>query len=224
MAWFSHRDTSVDRLIRDIRYGVRSFTRSPGLTAVLLVTLAVGTGANATVFSFVDALLFRPAVGVAQPSRLVEIFTSDYSSTPYGNSSYPDYLSMQSVLTSFEFLAVEQNDDIIAIKIGDEAERARVSRVSGDFFAAVGAQPAIGRLLGPNDVVAGATPLRGDWPRAVATRLWIGRADSRNAGHGQRRAVRHRGRRRSAIYRARPRTAAGRLDSARSAARHARRA
>ncbi|HYN09979.1 MAG TPA: ABC transporter permease [Vicinamibacterales bacterium] len=146
----------MDRLIRDFRYGVRSFARSPGLTAVLLITLAVGTGANATVFSFVDALLFRPADGVANPSRLVEVFTSDYSSTPYGESSYPDYLSMRSVLTSFEWLAAVQNDDIIAIKIGDEAERARVSRVSGDFFAAVGVQSTIGRLLGPNDLVAGA--------------------------------------------------------------------
>ena len=91
----------MDRLIRDIRYGVRSFTRSPGLTAVLLITLAVGTGANATVFSVVDALLFRPADGAANPSRLVEVFTSDYSSTPYGDSSYPDYLSMRSVLTSW---------------------------------------------------------------------------------------------------------------------------
>jgi predicted permease len=146
----------VDRLIRDIRYGLRSFARSPGLTAVLLVTLAVGTGANATVFSFVDALLFRPAEGVANPSRLVEIFTSDFSSTPYGDSSYPDFLSMRSALTSFERVAAEQNDAVTAIRIGDEAERASVSRVTGEFFATVGVRPAIGRLLGPEDATPGA--------------------------------------------------------------------
>jgi putative ABC transport system permease protein len=146
---------AVDSLIRDIRYGLRSFARSPGLTLVLLITLAVGTGANATVFSFIDALLFRPAEGVANPARLVEIFTSDFSSGPYGNSSYPDYLSMRST-TSFEHLSASQSDDIIGIKIGDEAERARVSRVSADYFAALGIEPAIGRLIGPEDLAPGA--------------------------------------------------------------------
>ena len=146
----------MDRLIRDVRYGLRSFARSPGLTFVLLLTLAVGTGANATVFSFVDALLFRPAEGVNNPSRLIEIFTSDFSSTPYGESSYPDYLSMQSALTSFERVAAEQNDGVTAIKIGEEAERASVSRVTGEFFATLGLRPALGRLLGPEDVTPGA--------------------------------------------------------------------
>jgi putative ABC transport system permease protein len=156
VARFSHRDADVDSLIRDIRYGLRSFARSPGLTFVLLITLAVGTGANATVFSFIDALLFRPADGVANPSRLVEIFTSDYSSSVYGNSSYPDYLSMRSTATSFERLSALQDDDIIGIKVGDEAERARVSRVSADYFPALGVQPAIGRLLGAEDLAPGA--------------------------------------------------------------------
>ena len=156
MAWFSHNGSAVDSLIRDIRYGLRSFARSPGLTIVLLITLAVGTGANATVFSFVDALLFRPAEGVANPSTFVEIFTSDFSSGLYGNSSYPDYLSMRSSVPSLDRLSASQDDAIIGIKIGDAAERAGVSRVSADYFAALGVQPAIGRLLGPEDLAPGA--------------------------------------------------------------------
>ncbi len=142
----------MDRLIRDVRYAFRSFARVPGLTAVLLITLAVGTGANATVFSFVDALLFRPAEGLSNPSRVVEIFTSDWSSTAYGNSSYPDYLSMQSETTSFEALAAFDNGGVVAVKIGEDSERAVSSRVTGEFFRMLGVQPTIGRLLGPADV------------------------------------------------------------------------
>ncbi|HEY7476248.1 MAG TPA: ABC transporter permease, partial [Vicinamibacterales bacterium] len=142
----------MDALIRDIRYALRSFSRSPGLTAVLLVTLAVGTGANATVFSFVDALLFRPADRVVDPSRVAEIFTSDYSSGPFGNSSYPDYLSMRAGVSSFEQLAAFDDGGLSAIKVGDEAERARASRITADYFGLLGVKPGIGRLIGPADV------------------------------------------------------------------------
>ena len=75
----------------DIRYALRGLGRTPGFTAIVLLTVAVGTGANAAVFSFVDALLLRPAAGVVDPARLVAVFTSDYSAGPYGYSSYPDY-------------------------------------------------------------------------------------------------------------------------------------
>ena len=146
----------MDSLFRDVRYAVRSFSRSPGLTAVLLITLAVGTGANATVFSFVDALLFRPAEGIVAPARLAEIFTSDYISTAYGDSSYPDYLSIRSSIGSFGQIAAFQDGGVTAVKVGDTSERARASRVTADYFAVIGVQPAIGRLLNASNLVADA--------------------------------------------------------------------
>jgi predicted permease len=163
----------VDRLLGDVRFALRSFARSPGLTTVLLVTLAVGTGANATVFSFVDALLFRPAEGVADPSHLVEIFTSDYSSTAYGVSSYPDFLSIKSTTASFDRLSAFQSGGVSGVRVGEASEMARPSRVSADYFAALGAQPAIGRLIGEADLLPDAPRVAviGDslWRRAFGS-------------------------------------------------------
>ena len=80
--------------VADVRYAPRAFARTPGSTAVVLLTVAVGTGANAAVFSFVNALLLRPAAGVTDPARLAAVFTSDFSSGPYRESSYPDFRSI----------------------------------------------------------------------------------------------------------------------------------
>ena len=94
----------------------------------------------------------RPAEGVAAPHRLAEIFTSDYSSTAYGDSSYPDYLSIRSATSSFSQLAAFQDGGVTAVKIGDTSERARASRVTADYFGTLGVHPALGRLLGPSDL------------------------------------------------------------------------
>src|SRR5687768_3804050 len=98
-------EAGMDALLQDVKYAVRGFVKAPGFTAVALLTLALGTGANATVFSFVNALLLRPAPVVADPSRLVAVYTSDFSSGPYGDSSYLDYLSLREEATAFASLA-----------------------------------------------------------------------------------------------------------------------
>ena len=81
----------MDAFFQDLRYAARGFARMPLFTAVAVLTVAVGVGANATVFSFVSSLLLRPTPGVADPSSLASVFTSDYSSGLYGSSSYPDF-------------------------------------------------------------------------------------------------------------------------------------
>ena len=79
----------METLLNDIRYALRAMVRTPGWTAMAVLTLALGTGANTAVFGFVDALLFRPAPGVRAPGGVVAVFTSDFSSGPYGDTSYP---------------------------------------------------------------------------------------------------------------------------------------
>jgi hypothetical protein len=98
-----------------IRYAVR-MVKSPGTTAIAVLTIGIATGANATVFGFVSALLLRPAPGVVDPGSLVSVYTSDYSSGPYGSSSYPDYLSLQAEVSAFAQVAA-QHDDANAVEV-----------------------------------------------------------------------------------------------------------
>ena len=91
----------MDRLLQDLRYALRSFAKAPGFTALALLTIGIGIGVNTTVFSFVNALLLRPAPGIPEPGSLVALYTSDYSSGLYGTSSYPDYVSIKTEASAF---------------------------------------------------------------------------------------------------------------------------
>ncbi len=125
----------MTHVLRDLRYAFRALVRTPGFTATVLVTIGIGTGTNATVFSFVDALLFRPAAGVAQASSLLAVYTSDYSSGPYGDTSYPDFESIRTGTHAFAQVAAADNGSVAALRVGDDVHRVSVAAVTGDFFS-----------------------------------------------------------------------------------------
>jgi predicted permease len=143
-------------VLKDLRYAVRGLARMPGFTAVALLTIAIGTGANTTVFSFVNALLLRPANGVPDASRLASVYTSDFSSGPYGQTSFPDFLSIEQEVTAFESLAAYADTGVSVLKTADTVERVRTARASARFFNTLGLEAAAGRLLSPTDAAANA--------------------------------------------------------------------
>ena len=77
-------------LTKDVRYGARTLRRNPGFTAVAMVSLAIGIGANTTIFSLVNSLLLRPRP-IADPERVVELYTGERGESVEG-TSYPSYL------------------------------------------------------------------------------------------------------------------------------------
>jgi predicted permease len=81
----------MEGLWQDMRYAARKLVRQPGFTVAALLTLALGIGANAVLFTLVNALLLRPPAGVASPDRLVSLYTQDFSSGNAGATSYADY-------------------------------------------------------------------------------------------------------------------------------------
>ena len=164
---------TMSSLVQDLRYALRTLGRAPVFTAIALVTLAVGTGANVTVFSFVNALLFKPAPGVIDPDSLIAVYTSDFSSGPYGGSSYPDFVSLQQQASAFGDMAGESGGDIAALQSRNTVERVRLAAVTGTYFGLLGLRPALGRLIATSDTNASAPPVAviGNdlWRRAFAS-------------------------------------------------------
>src|SRR5262245_21972046 len=86
---------------RDLIHAVRLLRRNPLVTMTALLSLAIGIGANTTVFTVANALLFQPSPGVADPRRLVDIGTSR-SGAGFGAGSYPDYLDIRQRATTVD--------------------------------------------------------------------------------------------------------------------------
>jgi predicted permease len=161
----------MDAFLQDLRYALRMIVKSPGVTAIALMTIGVATGANATVFGFVSALLLRPAPGVVDPGSLVAVYTSDFSSGPYGGSSYPDYLSIKEEVPALLQASAELADANGVVQVGERVERVAVAAVSAGYFDLLGVKPAIGRLLTGADAEATAPPAvvigYGFWARTL---------------------------------------------------------
>ena len=137
-------------MYNDLRYALRQLLKNPGFSAVAVLTLALGIGANTAIFSLVDAVLLRPLSGVEDPERLVAVYTSDYSSTRYGSSSYPDYVDYRDRNEVFSGLAAYV-DTSINLSLGNGTERTQATIVSGNYFPVLGVKTRLGRPLLPED-------------------------------------------------------------------------
>jgi putative ABC transport system permease protein len=140
--------------VQDVRYGLRRVLQSPGFSAVVVATLALGIGANAALFSVVDAVLLR-ALPYAAPERLVTV-EHYYPSLNHlkASVSAPGFRDYATLTEIFSGVAVE--DSWGANLTGEgEPERLRGALVSGRFFGTLGVPPAAGRPVVPGDDVAG---------------------------------------------------------------------
>jgi predicted permease len=136
----------MQTLLNDLRYGLRLIAKAPGFTVVVVAALALGICANTTVFSFINGLLLRPLSGLKEPERLVAVYTSDYSSGPYGGSSFPDYIDFRNQADTLEGLAAYE-DTVLTLSGEEAAERLRGVYVTGNFFDVLGVKPTLGRTL-----------------------------------------------------------------------------
>jgi predicted permease len=145
-----NRIALVETLFHDLRYAFRTFVSQPGFTAVILITLALGIGANTAVFSILRAMLLEP-LPLPEPSRVVVLFENDrLRNSPRETASYPDYLDLRNSSTHFSHLASVQNMEPTLTGTG-EPERIRAARVSASFFGVLGLKPTIGRVFGPGE-------------------------------------------------------------------------
>jgi macrolide transport system ATP-binding/permease protein len=137
-----------DEMFQDLRYGVRMLLKRPGFTLVAVLSLALGIGANTAIFSVINTLLLHP-LPIAEPGRLVAI-NNQGENRMFSNFSYPNYKDLRA--------GNEVCDDLIAYRIlplslsyDGVNERLWGYEVSGNYFAMLGIQPALGRLLSEED-------------------------------------------------------------------------
>jgi hypothetical protein len=145
----------MQTFLQDVRYAIRLFARQPGFTAVAVLSLAIGIGANTAVFSVASALLLRP-LPYAEPDRLAILWNrspglniaEDWFSTA-------QYFDVRSNNTAFDDVAIALGNTVNLTGDGNEAERIGVIRVSSNLLPMLGARPALGRFFVPEDDVPG---------------------------------------------------------------------
>jgi len=141
----------IEALVQDLRYAVRTLSRNPGLVAAAVICLALGIGANATIFGVVDTLLFRPPPHVQDPSRITRLyFRRNYP--PFGTwassiTGYPMYTSLRDAAHAFTGLAAFSSAQRASLGRGADARRVDLMLASASFFPLLGVRPALGRFF-----------------------------------------------------------------------------
>jgi predicted permease len=141
----------VSGLLVDIRQALRGLRGNPGFTAVAVLTLALGIGANATIFSWIRATLLDPVPGVSGTGDLVTLQRGERSTTPIPPLSYPDYRDLRQRTQSFSGL-IGHHDDVVSLTGGGAAPQRRWGAlVSANYFDVLRARPALGRFFLPEE-------------------------------------------------------------------------
>src|SRR5829696_6375119 len=138
----------METLIKDVRYGVRSFLKRPGFLVIAISTLALGIGATTAMFTVVNSLLLRP-LQFPEPERIVLFYgVNPKLGITDGNLSIPDIVDWQKQSQSFEQIAAFGAGGLF-ISTGEETERVRAAGASMDFFPLFRINPISGRTFQP---------------------------------------------------------------------------
>ena len=131
--------------VDDVRYAVRSLRRTPGLTAFVVVTIALGIGMTVTPFSMLDALIFRP-YPVPHPGRVVTLVSTSHDDA-YASFSYREYRDIRDRVTSYD--GVIAHTTLTPLGFSPDRDTTPIIKggllVSGNYFAVLGVEPAVGR-------------------------------------------------------------------------------
>ena len=138
----------MSSLLRDVRHSVRTLRQSPGFTAVAVLTLAIGIGANTAIFSFVDAMLLKP-LPYPNADRIVRVMEKPPRGERNGISTL-NFLDWQRDNTVFDFMSA-QTGDAVTLTGGSEPVQIRGGLVSAGYFKVFGAEPALGRTFLPGE-------------------------------------------------------------------------
>jgi predicted permease len=158
----------IETLLQDVRYALRMLRQKPAFTAVAVLTLALGVGANTAIFSMVNAVLLR-SLPFPEPERLVKIYFNNPGTGMHGVLySVPELEDLRNRSGVFENVAGAERGSI-DLSGGAKAQRLEMVTASPNYFSMLGAVPQIGRLFGPGDDTAGFGP-----SAVISDSLWRG--------------------------------------------------
>src|SRR5215471_11163682 len=145
-------------MFQDIRFGLRMLTRSPGVTVLATIALALGIGGNTAIFSVINAVLLRP-LPVSNPDRLVWIWANSPSrNLAYAFTAYSTYAEWKTGSSSFESMSAYAPASATLLTVSDP-ERVDVLRVNASYFPMLGIHPIAGRNFLPEEDQPGSPPV-----------------------------------------------------------------
>jgi putative ABC transport system permease protein len=141
----------MDNLLQDIRYGIRMLVRNPGFTAIAVLALALGIGANTAIFTVVNAVLLEP-LPYQKPDEIMRLSATWANQDDMGilTISYPDFLDYRAQNEVFTDVSIIDGTSM-TIAGGDEPERLQCALVSASLFPLLGVQPIVGRSFLPEE-------------------------------------------------------------------------
>jgi putative ABC transport system permease protein len=144
----------LDGIRHDLTYTMRQLRRSPGFTVAVVASLALGIGANATMFGIIDRVLLRPVAGVVDPARVVSIGeVRKFAGEPYRNTtlSYPAYTDYRDHVSAFAAVGAAESPQDASLGRGESARQIQVMYVTPSYLTLTGARPALGRFFTPDE-------------------------------------------------------------------------
>ena len=141
----------MSSFVKDLQYGLKLLVKDRGLTTVAVLSLALGIGANTTIFSLANAFLFRP-LPVEEPDRLVSLYSTLEGSSRYGSFSYPAFLDVKERSDVYSGLAASCWVPLgVKARGTDQAEVVLGELVTGNYFTLLGVKPFLGRSFLPEE-------------------------------------------------------------------------
>lgn len=168
---------SLERLLQDLKYGVRMLVKAPGFAIVAILTLALGIGANTAIFSVVNGVLFNP-LPYPHPEQLVTLSESKPNFAT-GSISYPNFRDWQKENHTFSGMAMSRGNTVNLTGRG-EPEQLRTRYITSDLFSVLGVSPLIGRTFAPDEDRIGGAPIA-----LISENLWRRKFDASPNAVGQ---------------------------------------
>src|SRR5271154_2081773 len=151
---------------QDVRYSLRMIAKAPGFAAIAILTLALGIGANTTIFTWINSALLNPVPGLATPNEVVALTLAKRGDAPLG-FSYPDLEAMRNGQQSFTGIAA-CNFATMSLTGKGKPERVWGMVASANYFDVLGVQPFLGRgFLPEEDTTPGGAPVA-----VISYRFW----------------------------------------------------